>query len=521
MRRAAGAAAALVAAGALLAGGGAGVAGAEETVRFQISTGFDRTVPVRADGHGDDYRPLSFTFYNNGLSTLRNVEVVVDGSALKGVGELDLPKGCGYASADKLRVQCFLGDVKYGMGGLDIGVRAAAGAPAGASGKVAFAMDADNGTLAAGSGSAEVGVTVGDGADLAINDLGQEMKVAPGTQTPVRLEVTNLGTKDAAGVEVFIRGGLGNVAVLGNHSNCVYESYDGAQRGAFCTFPDTVVKPGQTYVLDEPVTLSVPEGGHGDVLQYGDAVIGSDWVGDPEGEPGTGAPLALVPDVEAPNTLDAEQPLDIDEYNNLNSTVLTTGNVTDIAAVGGTVNTRVGAETNAVFRVRNSGTTTLPATNADGGPGIRIWAVFPANVEVVSAPKGCTKEHAGPENLAAYPLDTDHPETNWTYGCSKKAALEPGAEVKFTFRVALQLDVDDSYAGVVAAAEAEDFTASRINNAARLYFKATDDGTGPDGDLAETGGSGGTTWLVAGGSLTVALGAGLLLTARRRKAAGA
>ncbi|MFC7221011.1 LAETG motif-containing sortase-dependent surface protein [Streptomyces polyrhachis] len=519
----AGAAAALVAAGLLLVGGGAGVVSAQETLRFDVTTGFDRTVPVRSDGHGDAYRPLSVHFATPGSGTLREVRITVDGSQLAGTAEFDLPDGCVRDSATPLKLVCDLGDAAHGFGGLDVGVRAAQGAQAGASGRVAFTVTAANGTATPGSSDSAT-VTVGDGPDLAINDLGAQLKIAPGTESAVRLEMTNAGSQDAKGVVVFLRAGFDNVGILGNHSNCVYESRSGAQRGVFCTFPDAVVKPGETYALKTPVTLTVPQGARGDVIQYGDALIGNDWTGEPEGTPGTGAPLELVPAQAALRTFDAEPAQDIDEYNNLNYTEISTGEVKDVAAVGGTVQAAIGAQADAVFRVRNTGTVPTGAVNSDGRPGVQIWALFPSNVKVLSAPKGCTKQQAGPEELAAYPLDRAHPETVWTYGCSRRAALKPGQDVAFTFRVSHLKAVDDSYAGVVAFGD-EDFLADRGNNVARLSFTAAaDDGTAPAGgrdDLADTGGSGTTPWLAGGGALTVVLGVSIVLAARRRRSAGA
>ncbi|MEV6108297.1 hypothetical protein AB0M28_26835, partial [Streptomyces sp. NPDC051940] len=85
-----------------------------------------------------------------------------------------------------------------------------------------------------------------------------------------------------------------------------------------------------------------------------------------------------------------------------------------------------------------------PAGWSVGGPG----AVQPrtggrrgdaARCGRLGRPGGGTGGRSGPApRLPPGPHgQADHPETNWTYGCSKKAALEPGAEVKFTFRVAL------------------------------------------------------------------------------------
>jgi hypothetical protein len=170
LRRTLGAAAALLCVTAGLSlGASAGVASAAPVEHFSVSTGFDRTVPVRGGGHGAAFRPLSVLFFDTTENTLLGVKVSVDGTAVRGFAELDLPAGCAYASADHLHESCVLGDARNGSGEFAVGVRALPGAKGGATGRVVFKVTARNGQAYTDPANPQdtVGVTVGDGPDLA------------------------------------------------------------------------------------------------------------------------------------------------------------------------------------------------------------------------------------------------------------------------------------------------------------------------------------------------------------------
>ena len=522
-----------VTAAGLALGAGAGVASAAQTENVNLSPGFDRTLPVPGTAGATVYRPVSLGFFDTTADTLRDVRVTVDASTLHGIGELNLPAGCSYTSDDHLHESCALGDARYGSGEFSVGVRALAAAKAGQSGHVAFHWSSANGTPDPASQPATVNVAVGDGPDLAVNDLGRSYKVTPGGTTALPLQLTNLGSRDGKGVEVFVHDQYGHAEVLGNHSNCLYEHYENGQRGAFCTFPDTVIKPGETLQLSDPFTLSTPAGAHTDEIQYGAGLSGDDWVGTPQGTRGTGAPLTLVPAATPKSGSYAFDPTkDIDAYNNLYYTQLDTGTVTDVAGVDGSVDAVIGQDTPVTFTVRNSGTTTLD-DNKDLGGSVGVYVDFPATVQVLKTPAGCRMEHGGPSGLSAYPLAKEPV----LYSCMRTVALKPGDTTGFTFHVKALKQVSGQYAGLVAVG-AEDPTADELNNSAHMVIDAkaattpsasataspngnapsangTQDGT----QLAATGSGSSTLWTAAGGAAVLAAGAATLVTVRRRSAA--
>lgn len=544
LSRAAGAAGAVVLAAAGLAlGAGAGPASAAPTEHFNVSTGFDRTVPLRAAGQDQAYRPLTITFYDWTDNPLRGVRIAVDGSALHGFAELNLPHGCAYTSSDHLHESCALGDVPHGAGEFSVGVRAAAGAKAGRSGRVVFTMTAANGTQEVDSLHPKdtVGVTVGDGPDLAINDIGRTYKVARGGSTALPLRITNVGNREGKGVVIFVHDQYGAMTVPGNYSNCVYEHYDNGQRGAQCTFPDTVIKPGETLVPAHPFTVTAPADSHGDQIQYGAGLSGDDWIGGGQGTPGTGGPLELVP---AAGSFAYDPTQDIDSSNNLYYTNLDTGLITDIAGVNSSVDAVIGKDTALTFTVRNTGDTPIDHVEPSAGSTFGVTVDFPGTVRVTDVPDHCRLLHGGPMGLSAYPPAKEPV----VYACTSTATLKPGQTHAFTFHVVVLKSVSGQYAGMYAGAW-EDPTADLSNNVAHVTINAksassggtsatsgtsgasTTSGTsgsgnapGTDGSdsgkqLAATGSSSATLWTAVGGVAVVGAGAVALAAARRRRSA--
>jgi hypothetical protein len=519
---------------------GATAAHAAPVERFGVSTGFDRTVPVRTAGDGAHYRPLSVTFHDISENTLRGVKIAVDGSALHGFAELNLPKGCAYTSADHLRESCALGDARYGTGEFSVGVRALPAAAAGRTGRVAFTVTAANGAAEADPQEPRptVGVTVGDGADLAVSDLGRSYKVTPGHTTALPLRLTNEGSRDGRNIVVFLHDQYSRSTVLGNYSNCLYERYDGARRGAYCTFPDTVIKPGETLELSDPFTLATPAGAHSDEIQYGAGLPSETWLTAPaDGTRGTGGVLRLVPAPTAKSgTYSSGPTVDIDEYNNLYYTRLDTGTTTDVAGVNGSVSAVIGKDTPVTFTVRNTGSTTISGYDKDFKGTVGVYAAFPASVRVTKTPQGCRLLHGGPEGLSAYPLG----KTPVIYACVRTTTLAPGRTAGFTFHIVALKAVPGQYAGLRAEA-VEDPTADYLNNSAHMVINATTasastpapsssvppatnapsaDGNQSGPQLASTGSGPSTMWMVLGGTVVLGAGAATLAAVRRRSSSG-
>lgn len=514
----------------IVLGAGVGAAGAAPTEQFSISTGFDRTVPVRSTGGGADYRPLSVVFYDQTGNPLRGVKVGVDGSQLSGFAELDLPKGCTYTSTDHLHESCAVGDTVGGGGEFSVGVRALAAATEGQSGRVSFTVTAANGTGEQ-TGLDGVGVTVGDGPDLAVNDLGASVKVTPGGTTALPLQLTNVGSREGKGIVVFVHDQYQHSEVLGNYSNCLYEHYQDGQRGAYCTFPDTVIAPGQRLRLSDPFTVSTPAGAHGDEVQYGAGLAGDDWVGIPEGTPGTGGKLTLEPVPAAASGKAFSPSVDIDTYNNLYYTRLDTGTVTDVEGVADTVDAVIGHPTAVTFSVRNSGTTTLSGRDENLNGTIGAYLELPATMEVIQVPKECKVALGSPVAVVPYP-EAKKPTM---YFCVRTVTLAPGEAAGFTFEAVARKAVSGQYATMYAIAR-EDPTAGDRNNYAHIAINATTaaatstptatgaaNAPSADGDqggeLAATGSGSAPRWAAIGGGVLLAAGTAALIGARRRRPA--
>lgn len=551
--RAAGTATVLIAASVgLLFGAGVSHASAPSKPTFYVEPGFDRTVPVRSDGHGEAFRPLNLSITAGGTA-LRGVKVAVDATGLKGAVELSLGKDCTFTSADHEHELCTLGNLPLGaFNGLgtaaefSVGVRAAVGATAGQQGQVAFKVTADN-AVEGSSLRDYVGVSVGDGPDLAINDLGPTVKTPAGKTTALPLQVTNLGSADAKDVVIGLHDQYGHATIPGNFSNCVYGSYQGGVRSVECAFPDAVVKPGQTFQLQTPLSVSVPAGAHGDQVQYYAGLSEDDWIGKPTGTKGTGAPLQLVQVTGTSRALATPDPSkDIDTYNNLYYTDIDTGIVSDVAAVGGTVNGVVGKVSTVLVGTRNSGNTTLKSLIhigpdlPDGTLG--TYVTFPADVKVTSIPKACVVEESGPEGSGS-----STPDNHQDYACATQKTLTPGQAVSFAFGIE-PLHVFSGGWGNVVALGMEDPTANFNDDVARIAFNAVkasggsaptsaaasapvtgSTSAGPSGaasptsaggSLAATGGGGDSTPLMLAGAAAIVLGAGAVVLARRRKAVG-
>lgn len=462
----------LTAASGLLLGAGAAHAATASGPEFSVTPGFGRTVPLRTGGDGTAFRPVDISYESFGYP-LYGVKVAVNAASLKGIAELSLAQGCVYTT-DHLHESCTLGNAAYGYGDFSVGVRAAVGAKAGASGSVVFKVTAANEVEqhVTGQPADAVPVAVGNGPDLAINNLGSSIAAPTGRTTVLPLQVTNLGSETAKGVVIFAHEQFDRATLTGNARNCIYGSDRGGQRSVSCTFPNAVVEPGQTFALSTPFAVSVPAGAHGDQLQYGAALTGDTWVGTPTGKPGTGPALSLVPVVakRAAAVAAAPENVDIDPYNNLYYTNLNTGIISQLSAVGGTFSGTVGVAGRATVGVRNSGDTVY-RTATQVGPGLKgtagVFVVFPGSVKVTFVPKGCSLQNGGPQGAGA-----SWDGTPQAYACVTGAVLAPGASAYFTFGIRPLKAISHEFAGVTTLGM-QDPTANANASMAWFYLNAT------------------------------------------------
>ena len=519
-------------------------------------------LPLSAAPQGTVFRTITPTVTGEG-EDLTGVTVTVNASSLAGIAELRLPSQCSFTDAAHLHASCSLGSVGLlSMGSFDLGLRAVAGAAAGAHGRIEFTTTATNATEDTGLGVDDsTPVTIGDGADLAVGQL-PALRVEPGGSTGVQPQVSNLGDRDSDGVVMYVApeslGNPGDFAVGGNYSNCDYGVGDKGDpseddNGVLCRFDSTVVKPGDVLVPSAPLPVSATA-----TATQGIVVYGFDVSGGPldkqttKGHPGTGAPLTLVPVPVQPRT---PSNTEIDYDNNVGYTDISTGLVDDVAAVGADVHGTVGRGLSLTAGVRNSGN--VPTTPMLDAPSPRDTAVavvtLPDGLTVTRVPQGCQSlgldggsDLALPKRVRAALAATPPPTSTAPptaapggapgaiYGCFVDRVLQPGQSGLFTFTVKPTKVLDAAQGEVFAGGPLDDadpqddlasLTVSAVAAPATTPTAAptaTAPATPPaGGGLADTGGGDDSLPLAGVGAVAVLLGTlAVVFAARRRRAAG-
>ncbi|GAB1337830.1 hypothetical protein ACE1SV_44200 [Streptomyces sp. E-15] len=257
------------AAGALFAAGlGSGVAfadGETQTDQLWIQAPYEQAVTTAAEGGAAQYRSLALGLYHdNGNFTVTGGRLTVDTSGLAGVAEVAWPDNCAPNDAGTVAV-CDTGDVptRYSAQ-VQLRIRAAAGATAGAQGAIEYSAEATggpDGTLVAPEGT-ETFVTVGSGPDLGISTPQDIDDIAPGTSLTVPFSITNTGNETAHGFSVKMWATYG-LDIATRYPQCTYTGpEDGGEYTPMtyvtCSF-DTDVAPGATVELPEPLRLTATE----------------------------------------------------------------------------------------------------------------------------------------------------------------------------------------------------------------------------------------------------------------------
>ena len=546
-------------------------------------------LPQSAGANADTYRTITPMVVAED-NPLTGVTIAVDAAKLAGVAQLSLPAGCAFTSPDDLHASCTVGSVAL-MAGVKLGIRAAAGAVSGATGSLSFKVTATNGVEDTGPGSTLGGpagdsspapsaspgaedttqVTIGDGADLAVQQLGA-FTVKAGQSTTFVPQVSNLGDRDADGVVMFV--GTTSAAdpigfgIGGNYSNCRYGVSDGSdssgpgsadpsEYGVLCRFDTTVVKPGEVMVPSAPmVATSTPQATNGDLIYGYDVTGGLLDQGTSGGVKGTGPALTLV-DAPVATAKSPSASVDIDYDNNSTFSPISTQNVDDVAAIGGTFDGTVGHSRSVTVGLKNVGTT--PTKTMQGAPSANdtaaLLALFPDGVDVTAAPKACqyVDLNADARSSALTPglrsalagrtqvLDDGGPGT--VYVCVVDRVVKPGQTVDFGFTVKPTRVLKAVQGIVVAESQSDDATPD--NNIADMTFNAVKGAASPGaspkasapatpspaatassapstipGGLAHTGGGDDSLPLVGVGAVAVLIGAGALFATRRRRSAG-
>jgi len=199
----------------------------------------------------DDPAMVNWGLTNDGPGTAEDVAISADLSNVIDWVTTDAPVPADHIYTWPAR------DVPEGeAAGSLIGLSAKPGTPLGTTGTVTLSGTSSNGTVVSTTAKVTVGTT-----ELTVNRLATRKGDKPGSTIDNPVTISNVGTLPSDGVRLRLRTTIG-LAYAERFSNCVYstESADayGLTEQALCTF-DTVIEPGKSYRLDQPVGLDVTE----------------------------------------------------------------------------------------------------------------------------------------------------------------------------------------------------------------------------------------------------------------------
>ncbi|MFJ6561549.1 hypothetical protein ACIQMV_17085 [Streptomyces sp. NPDC091412] len=342
------------------------------------------------------YQELSFGLsHDNGNYRVINGVLTLDLSELAGVAEVSVPDNC-FLSESGTTAVCDIwevGDIggTYDGPQVTLGLRTVEGAPAGGELSIGHRAQAETngpgGVLRTGWGSTPVKVESVPSPDLSLTEPAPVGPVAPGTSLPVPVTVTNKGDAAAEGFRLRVWNSYG-LELATNYPGCAWTppvlDTDDVPGGLLdCTF-DTVVEPGATVTLPEPLRLTVASHALFERLD-----------------------VSIEP-------LEGTQ--DQNPEDNFTSTPITAENTADFAVRGDSVTGAAGEKVTATIGFRNLG----PAWFANIGSGDPVGTVtlaVPAGTTVVSAPENCRAEGSG------------------TYRCELRHWATPEDRIQFPFEL--------------------------------------------------------------------------------------
>ncbi|MGW3283990.1 LPXTG cell wall anchor domain-containing protein [Streptomyces sp. NPDC001002] len=404
-----------------------------------------------------------------------------------------------------------------------IGLSAKPGTPLGTTGTVTLSGTSANGTVV----PVTVKVTVGTN-DLTVNRLKTRKGDKPGSTIDEPITISNVGTLPSDGVQLRMRTTIG-LGYAEHFSNCVYskESPDpyGLTEQALCTF-DTVVEPGKSYRLDQPVGLDVTEQALFDYFSHEALPLSGPGTG--AARSGSGPVLSLVPAGAA-----ATDGVDIDRQH------IDADNTADMVADGDSVEGERGDLVHVTVSLTNEGPGWVGYNASDDQPALMF--TVPTGTRAVEIPEHCSVWNidgpSGEQTPGAPKYICQSSPNQFTVGDSRtfefglrihedavttsgeaKATTVYGSTMTFdhtpandTSAVTVEVEGTDSSATPSPSASA---TSGTGGNDPGTQTVSSSDGTG---SLASTGSSNTVRVAAAWGAGALLLGGGLVVLARRRK----
>ncbi|MFB7255259.1 LPXTG cell wall anchor domain-containing protein [Streptomyces nojiriensis] len=497
---------------------------------------------------------VEFRIVNDSAKTFdRQSTFTIDLSGLKGVADVALAKEKGAdctltaAAVTCKRWALWTGDSAV----VKLDLSAAKDSKAGASADLTVTGAAEGATFR----SATTKVRVG-GPDLVLERARLKADQKPGDRQNLSIIFANEGTDPVNGVVLEMRTTHG-IDLVEQYDNCSYSDDTGSGR-PWTTGWTTVqcllegeYEPGAVYGVDGPLTLKAAPHAFIDGLTY--AVYAA---GDQPKAAKNRAPAAartkLAAAKQAPKAAarSAQQPADLDPWDNIQEFDFATRNTADLVATGVSLKGKAGETVTADFGFRNDGPAWVAYLRSHEAVA-RTDIVIPAGAKVTKVPAGCTGVNA----------DGTHRDQTLgapRYFCSTGHVVGEKETFTYPFQLKIEKVVADAKGAITVGQWTPEGTTGQrwdpnhANDKAAFVINAKDTGpaptatpttsatpaptgsatptatatpsasatgTGvtPNGGLASTGSS--AQAIALGGAVLLAVGGGLFL-AFRRKAGG-
>ncbi|MFF9351001.1 hypothetical protein [Streptomyces sp. NPDC014734] len=421
----------------------------EQTDQLWINAQSEQKLPL---GGGSEDGPQSRSLdiglsHDNDNFTVTDGRLTVDISGVAGVAEVTWPDNCapsGTTAVCSVPVVPTIGD-DYGPQ-VHLTVRAAAGAAAGAHGRITYTAVATGGltggpaeSMEAPLDSFDTTLTVAGGPDLSLGDIAPVKGAQPGSTHTVPFTVTNKGDERSEGLAARFVASYG-LDLLTRYPECTYRTIGDDEYApmteATCAF-DEVLEPGDTFTLPEPLRVTLAS--HALAERFDISV-----------DPGNGA-----------DDLAGEDNYTIAGFNAVNTA--------DFEATGARVTGGAGETVTAELGFRNNGPAWL-GNLGSGDPVAVVDFTVPQGVTATAVPDACE-----PRTLSGsyYPHRTGAPR----YACELPYWTLPDTTRTFPFQLRIDQVVPDATGDVALRPVFGDapfsFDPNPGNNTAQVVVNAT------------------------------------------------